>query len=111
MLRPATQADLDALIAIAGRPDIAKTLATDVVAGLSAALEADTGELLVIDDGGALAGGVRWVLANRRSRIASVHSLMIDPAVRGRGLATGAIRELTERLFTVHWLHRIEAEV
>ena len=48
---------------------------------------------------------------NRRSRIASIHSLMIHPAVRGRGLATTAIRDLAERLFTVHWLHRAEAEV
>jgi RimJ/RimL family protein N-acetyltransferase len=111
MLRTATQEDLDALIAIAGRPDIAKTLATDVVPELSAALEHDSGELLVIEDDGTLVGGVRWVLANRRSRIASIHSLMIDPAARGRGLATGAIRELTERLFTINWLHRVEAEV
>jgi RimJ/RimL family protein N-acetyltransferase len=111
VLRTATPVDLDALISIAGRPDIAKTLATDVVADLTAALEHEPGELLVIEDDGALAGGVRWVLANRRSRIASIHSLMIHPGARGRGLATAAIRELAERLFTVHWLHRVEAEV
>ena len=111
MLRLATAADLDPLIAIAGRHDIAKTLATDVVEDLSAALENEAGELYVIEDGGELVGGLRWVLVNRRSRIASIHSLMIDPAVRGRGLATTAVRELAERLFTVHWLHRVEAEV
>jgi RimJ/RimL family protein N-acetyltransferase len=111
MLRLATAADLDPLIAIASRNDIAKTLATDVVEDLSAALEHEAGELYVIEDGGELVGGLRWVLSNRRSRIASIHSLMIHPAVRGRGLATTAVRELAERLFTVHWLHRIEAEV
>jgi RimJ/RimL family protein N-acetyltransferase len=111
MLRLATAADLDPLIAIASRHDIAKTLATDVVADLSGALEHEAGELFVIEDGGELVGGLRWVLVNRRSRIASIHSLMIHPAVRGRGLATTAVRELAERLFTVHWLHRVEAEV
>ena len=112
MLRLATAADLEALVAIAGRLDIAKTLATDVVEDLTAALDHEAGELLVIeDDDGELVGGLRWVLVNRRSRIASIHSLMIHPAVRGRGLATGAIRDLAERLFTVHWLHRAEAEV
>jgi RimJ/RimL family protein N-acetyltransferase len=111
MLRLATAADLDPLIAIATRLDIAKTLATDVVADLSAALETEADELYVIEDGGELVGGLRWVLVNRRSRIASIHSLMIDPAVRGRGLATTAVRDLAERLFTVHWLHRVEAEV
>jgi RimJ/RimL family protein N-acetyltransferase len=109
VLRPARAADLDALVALARHPEVAPTLATDAAEGLAAAL--GDGELLVIEDDGALVGGVCWVLVNRRSRIADIRTLMLDPAARGRGLATAAVRELAARLFDQHGLHRIEAEV
>jgi RimJ/RimL family protein N-acetyltransferase len=51
------------------------------------------------------------VLVNRRSRIGAIHTLMLAPAARGRGVATAAIRELAEHLFRDRWLHRLEAEV
>jgi RimJ/RimL family protein N-acetyltransferase len=111
MLRPASQADLDALIALARRPEIARTLAWDAADGLAAALLADAGELLVVEHAGAPAGGVRWTVTNRRSRIAEIRSLMIDPAFHGRGLAVAAVHELVERLLGRHGMHRIEAEV
>ena len=111
MLRPAAQADLDPLIALARRAEIARTLAWDAADGLAAALDADAGELLVVEHAGAPAGGVRWTVINRRSRIAEIRSLMIDPAFHGRGLGVAAVRELVERLFGRHGMHRIEAEV
>ena len=111
VLRPATPADLDPLIALAQRPDVARTLAWDAADGLAAALAADTGELLVIEDAGALAGAVRWTVTNRRSRIAEIRTLMLDPATQGRGLAAASVLELVERLFGRHGMHRIEAEV
>lgn len=107
MLRPATEADREALIALAQHPEIAATLATTA----AATLREDAGELLAIEHEGALAGGVRWVLTNRRSRIADVRTLMVDPALSGRGLATRAVRELAALLFDTHDVHRIEAEV
>src|SRR5215217_4545569 len=99
MLRPATPADLDALTALARRPEIARTLAWDAAATLRRALAADAGELLVIDADGTVAGGVRWEFVNRRSRIAEIRTLMLDPAVQGRGVALAAVRELCDRLF------------
>ena len=111
VLRPATPADLDPLIALAQRPDVARTLAWDAADGLVAALAADAGELLVIEDAGALAGAVRWTVTNRRSRIVEIRSLMLDPAFHGRGLAAATVLELVERLFGRHGMHRIEAEV
>jgi RimJ/RimL family protein N-acetyltransferase len=111
MLRPATPADLDALTALARRPEIARTLAWDAAERLPRALATDTGELLAIELDGAVAGGVRWEFVNRRSRIAEIRTLMLDPAVQGRGLALAAVRELCDRLFDVHGLHRVEAEV
>jgi RimJ/RimL family protein N-acetyltransferase len=111
MLRPATQADLGALIELARQPEIARTLAWDAADTLAAALEADSGELLVVEVDGAFAGGVRWQVTNRRSRIVEIRTLMLDPAVQGRGLALATVVELVERLFEHHGMHRIEAEV
>jgi RimJ/RimL family protein N-acetyltransferase len=111
VLRPAERADVDALIALASHPEIAGTLATDAASGLAAALDDDAGELLAIEVDGALVGAVRWVLVNRRSRIADIRTLMLDPGARGRGLAVAAVRELVDRLFGEKGLHRIEAEV
>ncbi len=111
MLRPATAADLEALIALARHPEVAGTLSTTAVDGLAEALHAGAGELLVIGPEGDVVGGVRWELVNRRSRIAEIQTLMLDPAVRGQGLATAAVRELVARLVAAHGVHRIEAEV
>ena len=111
MLRPAADTDLDALIALARRPEIARTLAWHAAETLSQALVAESGELLVIEAAGTFAGGVRWELVNRRSRIAEIRTLMLDPARHGRGLATTAVRDLCALLFTRHGLHRVEAEV
>jgi len=111
MLRRATTDDLERLTTLARREDVARTLATDAVEQLSEALADATGELLVIEVGGEVVGAVRWVLINRRSRIADIRSLMLEPAARGRGIATAAIRELIDHLFRERWLHRLEAEV
>jgi RimJ/RimL family protein N-acetyltransferase len=111
MLRRATRDDLAILTALARRADVARALSTDTPESLAEALEDDAGELLVIEDAGEVVGAVRWSLINRRSRIADIRTLMLDPTARGRGLATAAVRELAERLFLQRWLHRIEAEV
>jgi RimJ/RimL family protein N-acetyltransferase len=111
VLRPAEPADIDALVALARHPEVAGTLATDAANGLATALDEGAGELLVIEHDGAVVGGVRWVLVNRRSRIADITTLMLDPAARGRGLAVAAVRELAARLFAARGLHRLEAEV
>ena len=105
MLRPATPEDRAALVALARHPEVARTLATNAVDSL----QEET--LLAIDHDGQLAGGVRWTLVNRRSRIADVRTLIIDPALSGKGLATQAIRALVTHLVTEHDVHRIEAEV
>ena len=111
MLRPAGAADLSVLVSLARAREVAETLSTDAADGLAAAIDDPAGELLAIERDGAVVGGVRWVLVNRRSRIADVRTLMLDPAARGRGLATEAVRELAARLFEQRDVHRIEAEV
>jgi RimJ/RimL family protein N-acetyltransferase len=111
VLRLATPDDLPALIALAQRPEVARTLATNTIEQLPASLESETGELLAIELDGALVGSVRWELVVVRARIAEVRALMLDPAVQGRGVAVAAVRALARRLFDHHDMHRIEAEV
>jgi RimJ/RimL family protein N-acetyltransferase len=111
MLRPATQADLGALIELARRPEIAATLAWDAADTLPSALESDSGELLVIEVDGAFAGGVRWELINPRSRIVEIRTLMLDPDIRGRGLGYATVVELVDQLIERYGMHRVEAEV
>jgi RimJ/RimL family protein N-acetyltransferase len=96
---------------LAADPEVAGTLSTDAARELAVTDDPEAGELLVIEYHGELVGGVRWVRVNRRSRIADVRTLMLDPTVRGRGLATAAVRELASRLFEQRGLHRLEAEV
>jgi RimJ/RimL family protein N-acetyltransferase len=111
MLRVATEADLDALLALARRPEVADSVSTDAPDGIVAAHDDDEGELLVIEHEGVLVGGVRWELTNHRSRIGEIRTLMLDPAARGRGLATAAILQLVSRLIEGRGLHRLECEV
>jgi aminoglycoside 6'-N-acetyltransferase len=111
VLRPAVAADIGALVALARQPGVADTLATDAAEELERALHDEAGELLAIEHDAALVGGVRWVLVNRRSAIGDVRTLMLDPAVRGRGLGTAAVVELAARVFREPGLHRLEAEV
>ena len=111
MLRPADASDLARLAALVREPAVAGTLSTDAAEELTLTGDGDAGELLAIEHEGVVVGGVRWVRVNRRSRIADVRTLMLDPAARGRGLATNALRELTTRLFEQRGIHRIEAEV
>jgi RimJ/RimL family protein N-acetyltransferase len=111
VLRLAEAADLPLLTALAGDPAVAETLSTDAAGQLAVTEDGEVGELLVIEHEGAVVGGVRWLRVNRRSRISEVRTLMLDPAVRGRGLATVAVRELAARLFEQRAMHRVEAEV
>jgi RimJ/RimL family protein N-acetyltransferase len=112
-LRTAARNDLAPLTALARHPDVAGFLATDAADRLGEALEAarEDGELLVIEHAGTPVGAVRWALVNRRSRIADIRALMLDPSARGRGLGGAALRQLTDRLLGERGLHRLEAEV
>jgi RimJ/RimL family protein N-acetyltransferase len=112
-LRPAGVADTERIAALARRPELAASLATDTADRLADALDVppDDGQLLVIEHDGRAVGAVRWVLVNRRSRIADIRALMLEPSSQRRGLATAALRELTEQLLAERGLHRLEAEV
>ncbi len=65
----------------------------------------------VIEVNGEPAGVMAFEVANRRSRIAYLHAIMLHPDYRGRGLATAATRLLVRDLVFDLDYHRVELEV
>ena len=57
------------------------------------------------------AGVMAFDVANRRSRIAYLHAIMLEPRFRGRGLATAATRLLMRHLVFDLDYHRVQLEV
>ena len=117
-LRRATEADLEFLVALAGREEVAPFLAVVSArdpeafrAELQAAGQAPAERgRYVIEHEGERVGAVAFSVSNRRSAIAHLYGLMLDPAVRGRGLAREATRAFARHLFDELGYHRIELE-
>lgn len=55
-------------------------------------------------------GSIAFATANRRSRIAHLHGLMLHPDARGRGLARAATLRFAQYLLVELDFHRIELE-
>jgi RimJ/RimL family protein N-acetyltransferase len=110
MLRPAKAGDLGWLERLARDPATASSLAVDAADRLEGQLAA--GELIVFEtDAGERIGAVRATVRNRRSRIAELQTLMVDPAVRRLGLGTAAVRLVARELIQRRSMFRVEAEV
>lgn len=65
----------------------------------------------VVEAGGERAGVMAFDVENRRSRIAYLHAIMLEPRFRGRGLATAATRLLVRHLVFELDYHRVQLEV
>ena len=117
-LRRATEDDVDFLVGLAGNEAIAPFLAVVSArdadgfrAELAAAEQAPTERgRYVIEHDGDRVGAVAFSVSNRRSAIAHLYGLMLDPAARGRGLAREATRAFARHLFDELGYHRIELE-
>lgn len=59
----------------------------------------------------AAGGGLAFAVQNRRSRIASLSGVMVDPRARGRGVGEAAVRLLTRHLIRDLGYHRVQLEV
>ena len=95
--------------ALAGEPDVARSLSTTAADGLAEALAA--GELwIAATEDGERVGAVRVATVNRRSRIASIETLMVAPAARGRRLGVAILRAVARDAFA-RGVHRLEGEV
>ena len=118
-LRSATSADVRYLVELLGSEDVAPFLAAvrafteEAVAEevARAEREPDAFGVLVFEVEGEAAGTATWERVNRRSRIASVGGLAIDPGLRGTGVGVEAARALQQHLLGDLGFHRIQMEV
>jgi RimJ/RimL family protein N-acetyltransferase len=82
--------------------------------GLAAEAPAELGRFVLevrCDAGWERAGALAFEMSNRRSRIASLHSVMLDPRFRGRRLGQEAVRRFTRYLIRELGFHRVQLEV
>jgi RimJ/RimL family protein N-acetyltransferase len=122
-LRPAEEADVPYLVALAAKPEVADFLAAvspwdedDVRAGIAESRKEPSAHgRLVLEVAEAevwhSAGALAFSVANRRSRVAYLFGVMVDPAFRGRGLAEQASRLLSLHLIHELRYHRVQLEV
>lgn len=122
-LRRATRDDVSYLVALGRHPEVAAALAAvspweeeRVRCSLEVA-EADQvaeGRFVIEarEPGGRWvpAGGVAFVVRNRRSRIAHLFGLMVEPGLRRGGVGLAAVRLLSRHLVCELGYHRIELE-
>ena len=118
-LRRATSADVPYLVQLFADDDVAPFLAAvrpstedEVVAEVERSeREPEAYGVLIVEVDGSAAGTATWERVNRRSRIASVGGLAIDPGLRGRGVGVDAARALQRHLIHELGFHRIQMEV
>jgi len=122
-LRRATTYDVDYLLALQAEADVAPFLSAgraDTCEELLAEVERSLAEpeafgrfLIEIpfEQEWRVAGAIGFECVNRRSRIAHVSGLAVQPDFRGRGLGAEAIRALARVLFGELGYHRLEAGV
>ena len=119
LLRPAGPGDVSFWAELAGHEEVEPFMAAVSVRGEEELLEAVRlaaeepalhGRFVVeVDD--ERAGVMAFDVENRRSRIAYLHALMLDPRFRGRGLATAAARLLVRHLVFDLDYHRVQLEI
>ena len=108
-LRAAADSDLDWLAELLAHEAAAPSLSTTAACGLDDALAA--GELwIALATNGERVGAARLTAVNRRSRIASLETLVVHPDARGRRLGVAIVSAIA-RLAFERGVHRIEAEV
>jgi RimJ/RimL family protein N-acetyltransferase len=105
--------DAEWAVGLAADPAIARSLSPDTVVHLTALVERRPPDerLLVAELDGTRIGAVRAVRRAPRHRITSLHALMLDPAVQGRGLGSATVAALVDHLVRREGEHRLEAEV
>lgn len=117
-LRRAVAADVDFLVSLATHAEVQPFLAA-VSARTADEFREELGHAerepehfgrFVIEVDGERAGAMAFSVANRRSRIAHLYGLMIEPTFRGRGLADSAARVFSRHLIFDLGFHRLELE-
>jgi len=111
-LRPASRADIPALVVIRQTPEV--YLRWRGGDDLAAAIEADFAEPdvrpYVIEFEGRIVGWVQWAAEEDPDYRYATIDIYLDPAVHNRGLGTDAVHTLARHLFVDHGHHRVEID-
>jgi RimJ/RimL family protein N-acetyltransferase len=118
-LRRATEADVDFLVELASHEEVEPFMAAVSARGRDELLEevrrSDDDPQhhgrFVVEVEGEPAGALAFSVENRRSRIASLHAIMLHPGHRGRGLGVAATRLFVRHLVFDLGYHRVQLEV
>jgi RimJ/RimL family protein N-acetyltransferase len=117
-LRRASSGDVDFMVELATHEDVEPFMAAvsardrDALAADVARSQAEPDHFgrFVLEVEGVRAGLLAFEVSNRRSRIAHLFGLMLQPEFRGRGLADSASRLLVRHLVFDLDYHRVELE-
>ena len=108
-LRPATEADVDALVAIRATPEVrSRWRGDDLEAEVREALDDPELHVLVVEDAsGTVIGGIQWAAEEEPDYHHASVDLFLRPAVHGKGYGTDAARALCRHLVRVMGFHRL----
>ena len=108
-LRPAVEADADALVSIRSRVEVsAHWRGADLETEVRRDIAAPDHHLLVIEDrAGMKIGGIQWHTEDDPDYRSAGIDVYLDPTVHGRGLGTDAVRTLARYLLEVVGHHRL----
>jgi aminoglycoside 6'-N-acetyltransferase len=108
-LRPATPADVLALVTIRATPEVQARWAgaDDLTAEILDDLVTPELHLLVIEVADRIVGAIQWQASEDPMYRHAGIDLYVDPVLHGRGLGTDAVRTLARHLFHDHRHHRL----
>ena len=108
-LRPATTEDVPELTRIRATPDVAHWWrgGDDMAAAVAEDLAEEGTETFVIEHDGQVAGAIQWHAEEEPDYRHAGIDIYLDPALRGRGLGTDAVRTLARHLIVDLGHHRL----
>lgn len=108
-LRPVSPADIPELARIRAAPEVARWWrgGEDMAAAVAEDLAEEGTETFVVEHDGRVAGAIQWHAEEEPDYRHAGIDIYIDPAVRGRGLGTDAVRTLARHLTVDLGHHRL----
>jgi aminoglycoside 6'-N-acetyltransferase len=108
-LRPATAADVTALVTIRAAPEVRVRWGgeDDLFAEILDDIATPDLHVLVVEDRGRVVGAVQWQQEEDPMYHHAGIDIYLDPAVHGRGYGSDAVRTLARHLFDDRGHHRL----
>ncbi|MGI9539733.1 MAG: GNAT family N-acetyltransferase [Miltoncostaeaceae bacterium] len=108
VLRPATEDDREALMAVRATPEVRLWWPGDPETELDEALaDPDTHGFVVVDEGGRTVGFIQWYEEDDPDYRHAGIDIYLSPEIHGRGLGTDAVRTLARHLIEAEGHHRL----